>query len=360
MTYKHIIVGLSGGVDSAVTAYLLQKAGHKVDAIFMKNWEEDDTDEYCSATQDLADAERICETLKIPLRTVNFSSEYWNYVFEYFLAEHRAGRTPNPDILCNTEIKFKAFLDFATELGAEQIATGHYARVVHEAAGSRLLMGADKDKDQSYFLHGLNQNQLSYAMFPLGDMLKSAVRELAKDLHLHIYDKKDSTGICFIGERKFSDFLKNYIDINHGDIVDTEGNILGTHEGVNFYTIGQRQGLGIGGLASASDAPWYVVAKHPAQNKLVIAQGNNHPALFNQRLSLDKIHWINPQHTVIDTPMQAKIRYRQTPQLCQLQYLNERHVLHFEEPQRAVTPGQYAVFYQGEHCLGGGIINQRL
>ncbi len=360
MTYKHIIVGLSGGVDSAVTAYLLQKAGHKVDAIFMKNWEEDDTDEYCSATQDLADAERICETLKIPLRTVNFSSEYWNYVFEYFLAEHRAGRTPNPDILCNTEIKFKAFLDFATELGAEQIATGHYARVVHEAAGSRLLMGADKDKDQSYFLHGLNQNQLSYAMFPLGDMLKSAVRELAKDLHLHIYDKKDSTGICFIGERKFSDFLKNYININHGDIVDTEGNILGTHEGVNFYTIGQRQGLGIGGLASASDAPWYVVAKHPAQNKLVIAQGNNHPALFNQRLSLDKIHWINPQHTVIDTPMQAKIRYRQTPQLCQLQYLNERHVLHFEEPQRAVTPGQYAVFYQGEHCLGGGIINQRL
>mgnify|MGYP006251474269 FL=1 len=197
-------------------------------------------------------------------------------------------------------------------------------------------------------------------MFPLGDMLKSAVRELAKDLHLHIYDKKDSTGICFIGERKFSDFLKNYININHGDIVDTEGNILGTHEGVNFYTIGQRQGLGIGGLASASDAPWYVVAKHPAQNKLVIAQGNNHPALFNQRLSLDKIHWINPQHTVIDTPMQAKIRYRQTPQLCQLQYLNERHVLHFEEPQRAVTPGQYAVFYQGEHCLGGGIINQRL
>ncbi len=360
MTYKHIVVGLSGGVDSAVTAYLLQRAGHKVDAIFMKNWEEDDTDEYCSATQDLADAERICETLKIPLRTVNFSSEYWDYVFEYFLAEHRAGRTPNPDILCNTEIKFKAFLDFATELGAEMIATGHYARVVHETQSSRLLMAVDKNKDQSYFLHGLNQTQLKHAMFPLGDMLKSAVRDCAKELDLHIYDKKDSTGICFIGERKFTDFLKNYIDINHGDIVDTEGNVLGTHQGINFYTIGQRQGLGIGGLADASDAPWYVVAKDLQANQLVIAQGNNHPALFNQRLSLDKIHWINPLHTVIDTPIQAKIRYRQSPQQCQLHHHNEQHIVHFEEPQRAVTPGQYAVFYHGEHCLGGGIINQRL
>lgn len=360
MTYRHIIVGLSGGVDSAVTAYLLQKAGHKVDAIFMKNWEEDDTDEYCSASQDLADAERICEILKIPLRTVNFSSEYWDYVFEYFLAEHRAGRTPNPDILCNTEIKFRAFLNFATELGAEMIATGHYARVLHEAEGSRLLMAADKNKDQSYFLHGLDQAQLKHAMFPLGEMLKSSVRDCAKELNLHIHDKKDSTGICFIGERKFSDFLKNYIDINQGDIVDTEGNILGTHQGINFYTIGQRQGLGIGGLAQASDAPWYVVAKDSAANKLIIAQGNNHPALFNQRLSLDKIHWINPQQTIMDTPIQAKIRYRQSPQQCQLRATNDQHILHFDKPQRAVTPGQYAVLYQGEHCLGGGIISQRL
>lgn len=360
MSYKHIIVGLSGGVDSAVVAYLLKKAGHKVDAIFMKNWDEDDTDEYCSAAQDLADAERICEKLKISLRTVNFSSEYWDYVFEYFLAEHRAGRTPNPDILCNTEIKFKAFLNYATGLGAEKIATGHYARVQHGAQANRLLMAADKDKDQSYFLHGLDQAQLDYALFPLGEMLKSEVRAVAKDCQLHIHDKKDSTGICFIGERKFSQFLEKYIDIDHGDIVDIEGNVLGKHQGINFYTIGQRQGLGIGGLAHSDAAPWYVVAKDQTHNRLVVAQGNNHPALFNQRLSLDNMHWIDPQQSVTSAPLQAKIRYRQAPQQCRLEHSNEQPILHFNTPQRAVTPGQYAVLYQDEYCLGGGVIQQRL
>lgn len=362
MSLKHIIVGLSGGVDSAVCAHLLKKAGHKVDAIFMKNWEEDDTQEHCAATQDLADAERVCDQLGISLRTVNFSSEYWDYVFEYFLSEHKAGRTPNPDILCNTEIKFKAFLDFATECGAEQIATGHYARMEQHPNSCRLLMAADKNKDQSYFLHGLNQAQLNQSLFPLGGLVKTQVRDIAQEMNLHIHDKKDSTGICFIGERKFSDFLKNYIDINHGDIVDTEGNVLAQHDGVNFYTIGQRQGLGIGGLANSNDEPWYVVNKDLINNKLIVAQGNQHPALFNSRLKIERMHWID-QPCRDATALQAKIRYRQSPQLCRLNCITDepgQYYLDFEQPQRAVTPGQYAVLYDQEHCLGGGIISERL
>ena len=363
MSLKHIIVGISGGVDSAVCAHLLKRAGHKVDAIFMKNWEEDDTAEHCAATQDLADAERVCEQLDIPLRTVNFSSEYWDYVFEYFLAEHRAGRTPNPDILCNTEIKFKAFLNFATECGAEQIATGHYARVEHDTHCSRLFMSADKNKDQSYFLHGLNQDQLRQTLFPLGDMMKTQVRDIAQQLNLHIHDKKDSTGICFIGERKFGDFLKNYIDINQGDIVNTEGDVLGKHDGVNFYTIGQRQGLGIGGLNTSTDQPWYVVDKDLDDNKLIVAQGNQHPALFNSHLKIENIHWINQSSMNQSKLLQAKIRYRQSPQNCQLREISDQPsqlILDFKQPQRAVTPGQYAVLYDGELCLGGGIISERL
>ncbi len=363
MSLKHIIVGISGGVDSAVCAYLLKRAGHKVDAIFMKNWEEDDTQEYCAATQDLADAERVCEQLDIPLRTVNFSSEYWDHVFKYFLSEHRAGRTPNPDILCNTEIKFKAFLDFSKECGAEFIATGHYARLQHEQGHSRLLMAADKNKDQSYFLHGLNQQQLKQSLFPLGEMTKTQVRDIAQQLHLHIHNKKDSTGICFIGERKFSQFLKNYIDINHGDIINTEGLVLGKHEGVNFYTIGQRQGLGIGGLNTSNDQPWYVVDKDIENNQLIVAQGNQHPALFNASLKIEHMHWINSSVFDQNKSLQAKIRYRQTPQNCQLRSCNSQSsqlILDFEQPQRAVTPGQYAVLYDQEQCLGGGIICERL
>ena len=307
---------------------------------------------------DLEDAEKVCEKLDIPLRTVNFSSEYWDYVFEYFLNEHKAGRTPNPDILCNTEIKFKAFLDFATECGAEKIATGHYARTDQN---NRLLTAIDTNKDQSYFLHGLNEDQLSKSCFPLGDLEKQQVRQIAQDLDLHIHDKKDSTGICFIGERKFKTFLEKYIDINQGNIVDTEGNVLGTHQGITFFTIGQRQGLGIGGLASANDEPWYVIDKNLATNELVVAQGSNHPNLFNNSLMIENMHWINelPKHSL--SSIQSKIRYRQPHQDCHAIESNKQQWrLNFKHPQRAVTPGQYAVLYNGEHCLGGGIISQRL
>jgi len=361
MSLKHIVIGLSGGVDSAVAAHILKSAGHKVDAIFMKNWEEDDDEEYCAASQDLHDAELVCEKLDIPLRTVNFSSEYWDEVFEYFLAEHRAGRTPNPDILCNTEIKFKAFLQFATELGAEKIATGHYARCTQADQFHHLLTGLDQSKDQSYFLHGLNQTQLSQSVFPLGELDKSQVRQLAEELDLHIHDKKDSTGIFFIGERKFSDFLSNYIDKKQGIIKDTEGNILGEHQGVTFFTIGQRQGLGIGGVATANEQPWYVVDKRIDTNELIVAQGSDHPELFNKRLLVEKMHWIDEPHHGAIKNIQAKIRYRQAHQSCSAIELDDgQWQLSFEQAQRAVTPGQYAVLYNNEHCLGGGIISQRL
>ncbi|MDW3094462.1 MAG: tRNA 2-thiouridine(34) synthase MnmA [Gammaproteobacteria bacterium] len=361
MSLKHIVVGLSGGVDSAIAAYLLKKAGHKIDAIFMKNWEEDDSDEYCSAAQDLEDAEKVCKKLGIPLRTVNFSSEYWDWVFEYFLTEHKAGRTPNPDVLCNTEIKFKAFLDFAIELGAEKIATGHYARCQQTTSDYQLLTAIDSNKDQSYFLHGLNQQQLSKSLFPLGDISKPQVRQLAEELNLHIHDKKDSTGICFIGERKFRDFLNQYIDNNQGDIVDTEGNVIGSHQGTTFFTIGQRQGLGIGGVASASEQPWYVVDKNMETNQLIVGQGSDHPDLFNSSLIIEEMHWIEQSYKHSINSIQAKIRYRQSHQACLATELkNGQWQLDFEQPQRAVTPGQYAVLYDNEHCLGGGIISQRI
>ncbi len=361
MSLKHIVVGLSGGVDSAIAAHLLKTAGHKVDAVFMKNWEEDDSDEYCSASQDLEDAEKVCEKLGIPLRTVNFSSEYWDWVFEYFLTEHKAGRTPNPDILCNTEIKFKAFLDFAIELGAEKIATGHYARCEYTADGYKLLCAKDTNKDQSYFLHGLNQQQLSKSLFPLGEITKSHVRQLAEELDLHIHDKKDSTGICFIGERKFREFLEKYIDNKQGDIVDTEGNTIGSHQGTTFFTIGQRQGLGIGGVATASEQPWYVVDKDMETNQLIVGQGSDHPALFNNSLIIEKMHWIGQPYVQPINSIQAKIRYRQSHQECHAIELNNKQwQLNFKQAQRAVTPGQYAVLYDNEHCLGGGIISQRL
>ena len=361
MSLMHIVVGLSGGVDSAVAAHLLKSQGHKVDAIFMKNWEEDDNEDYCSAAQDLEDAEKVCEKLGIPLRTVNFSTEYWDHVFEYFLAEHHAGRTPNPDILCNTEIKFKAFLDFASELGAEKIATGHYARVTNQQAQWQLHTGLDPNKDQSYFLHGLNQTQLAKSLFPLGELDKSQVRILAEELNLHIHNKKDSTGICFIGERRFKDFLSQYINNNQGDIIDTEGNTLGKHQGITFFTIGQRQGLGIGGIATASEQPWYVVDKRLDTNELVVAQGSDHPALFNQSLIIEKMHWIDQPQLDPKKSIHAKIRYRQSHQACTVEELeNGQWQLHFQQAQRAVTPGQYAVLYDHEHCLGGGIISQRI
>ena len=361
MSSQHIVVGMSGGVDSAVAAYLLQSTGHRVDAVFMKNWDEDDTDEYCSAAQDLADAEQVCQTLGIKLRTVNFSSEYWDHVFEYFLAEHRAGRTPNPDILCNTEIKFKVFLDYATELGAECIATGHYARTKRFGEVTQLITAHDVNKDQTYFLHGLNQHQLKNTVFPLGDLEKSQVRKIAADLNLRVHAKKDSTGICFIGERKFRTFLRKYISAHAGNIVDTEGNIVGQHQGITFFTIGQRQGLGIGGISTAAAEPWYVVDKRIDTNELVVAQGSDHPALFSQSLIVEDMHWIQQENFDQLTGLQAKIRYRQQPQQCTATPLQEgRWQLDFDAPQRAVTPGQYAVLYDDNICLGGGVISRRL
>ena len=361
MSLQHIVVGLSGGVDSAVAAHLLKAAGHKVDAVFMKNWDEDDTDEFCSAAQDLADAEQICDQLKISLRTVNFSSEYWELVFEYFLAEHRASRTPNPDILCNTEIKFKVFLDYAAELGAQQIATGHYARIGDTDIAKTLRTAKDTNKDQTYFLHGLNQRQLKKSIFPLGDLEKTQVRQIAADLNLHIHGKKDSTGICFIGERKFRTFLEQYIDVHPGNIVDTQGNIIGQHQGITFFTIGQRQGLGIGGITSASEDPWYVVDKRIQSNELVVAQGSEHPALYSDGLIIENMHWINENPIDSGTTVHAKIRYRQQPQQCHVTRLNEQQWrLQFDEAQRAITPGQYAVLYATDMCLGGGVISNHV
>ncbi|MDG0996158.1 MAG: tRNA 2-thiouridine(34) synthase MnmA [Gammaproteobacteria bacterium] len=359
MAKESIVVGLSGGVDSAVCAHLLQRQGYDVQAVFMKNWDEDD-DQHCSATEDLADAKEVCAKLAVPLKTVNFSSEYWDLVFEYFLAEHRAGRTPNPDILCNTEIKFKVFLDYASQLGVDRIATGHYARIAEEQGHYQLLCGLDQNKDQSYFLHGLNQSQLSQSIMPLGAMEKSEVRQIAADLDLNIHDKKDSTGICFIGERKFSEFLQQYLPSKRGDIVDLDGNIVGQHQGATFFTIGQRQGLGIGGRADSSAEPWYVVDKDMLGNKVIVAQGSEHPALFNQRLQLEEIHWIDPQGRTYDFNCSAKIRYRQSQQPCQLMRNEEGHAeLVFDQAQRAVTPGQFAVLYDGDRCLGGAVIQLR-
>lgn len=324
----------------------------------MKNWEEDDSEAYCSASADLQDAQKICEKLALPLRTVNFSSEYWHDVFEHFLSEHRAGRTPNPDVLCNTEIKFKAFLDFATGLGAEKIATGHYARIDGQ---HRLHTAKDRHKDQSYFLHGLSIQQLAKSLFPLGELSKTTVRKIALELGLDVYDKKDSTGICFIGERKFRNFLKKYIHINQGNIISIEGKTLGKHQGINFYTIGQRQGLGIGGIADANEKPWYVVDKNPAGNELIVAQGADHPALFSNSLIIEQMHWIGNAPNHAEIKLEAKIRYRQAHQACTAVYLQNRcWQLNFMRAQRAVTPGQYAVLYAGEHCLGGGVISRRL
>ncbi len=357
MNAKRVIVGLSGGVDSAVAAHLLQQQGYAVEAVFMKNWEEDDRDGHCPAEQDLVEARAVAGRLDIPLRTVSFSSEYWDRVFEYFLAEYRAGRTPNPDILCNQEIKFRAFLDYALGLGADRIATGHYARVTGEPHARRLLKGLDPDKDQSYFLYRLDQRALNHTLFPLGELRKPEVRALAEREGLPNYARKDSTGICFIGERKFKTFLQRFIPAQPGDIVDTEGQVIGRHDGLMFHTIGQRQGLGIGGMAGGSNEPWYVCAKDIDNNRLVVAQGKHHPALFQSSLLASDMHWIAGMPPDIPLRCQAHIRYRQADQACEITVLNNGHCeVTFDVAQRAVAPGQAVVFYQGDICLGGGTI----
>lgn len=356
-----IIVGMSGGVDSSVSALLLQQQGYQVEGLFMKNWDEDDGTEYCTAKDDLADAQRVSDKLGIKLHTANFAAEYWDNVFEHFLEEYRAGRTPNPDILCNREIKFRAFLDYALMLGADGIATGHYVRARYTGDGAKLLKGLDNNKDQSYFLHAVGGNELGRCLFPVGELEKSEVRALAKQCELATHNKKDSTGICFIGERRFKDFLQTYLPAQPGDIETLEGQVIGSHSGLMYHTIGQRQGLGIGGLPGASDEPWYVVAKDLQRNVLKVAQGSQHPALFHGALRCSDIHWISGQAPTLPLRCHAKIRYRQSDQSATLTLDEQRNWrVDFDEPQRAVSPGQSIVFYQDDVCLGGAVIEAAL
>ena len=351
-----IVVGLSGGVDSAVAALLLKQQGHEVTGVFMKNWDEDDDKDYCPAEQDLADARNVAARLDIELHTVSFSAEYWNRVFSHFLNECQAGRTPSPDIICNREIKFSAFLDHATEMGAEFIATGHYARIEKQPV-VRLLKGIDELKDQTYFLHTLTRDQLARSLFPLGVFEKSEVRRLARENGFENHDKKDSTGICFIGERRFSVFLAQYLEKNPGEIRSLDDEIIGNHDGLMFYTIGQRQGLGIGGRRQASGEPWYVIDKEIDRNILRVAQGVNHPALFKPGLRASQLHWIATQPPKLPFRCTARIRHQQPMQQCTITsgIDTECRVL-FKMPQRAITPGQSIVFYDNDECLGGGII----
>tara|TARA_B100000700_G_scaffold316552_1_gene406324 strand:+ start:8612 stop:9742 length:1131 start_codon:yes stop_codon:yes gene_type:complete len=357
-----VIVGMSGGVDSSVSAYLLLQQGYQVEGLFMKNWEEDDDDEYCAAADDLADAEAVCEKLGIELHTVNFAAEYWDNVFEHFLDEYKAGRTPNPDIMCNKEIKFKAFLEFAAEaLDADYIATGHYVRRAFDDGKWQLLRGLDNNKDQSYFLYTLSHEHVAQTLFPVGELEKPEVRRIAEEQGLVTADKKDSTGICFIGERKFKDFLQQYLPAQPGTIESVDGEALGEHEGLMYHTIGQRKGLHIGGLADAGDDPWYVVDKDVERNVLVVAQGKNHPRLFAKGLVASQLHWVNREEITEPLRCVVKTRYRQADIPCQLVPADEGRIeVMFDEPVAAVTPGQSAVFYLDEVCLGGGIIEQRI
>lgn len=351
-----VIVGMSGGVDSSVSALLLLQQGYQVEGLFMKNWDEDDGTEYCTAKRDLADAEKVCSTLGIKLHTANFAAEYWDNVFEYFLSEYQAGRTPNPDILCNREIKFKVFLEYAEMLGADKIATGHYARTVQQNGRVYLAKGLDANKDQSYFLHAVGETEFTKTLFPIGNMEKPTVRELAEQYDLVTHNKKDSTGICFIGERRFKDFLQQYLPAQPGLIKTADGLPLGEHHGLMYHTIGQRQGLGIGGVAGQKEEPWYVAEKNLLTNELIVVQGANHPLLFKQCLTATAPHWINglPPSPAFDC--HAKIRYRQSDQPCRVEVEHTQLKISFTSPQRAITPGQSVVLYQGDICLGGAVI----
>ncbi|MFU2144088.1 tRNA 2-thiouridine(34) synthase MnmA [Gallibacterium anatis] len=359
---KKVIVGMSGGVDSSVSAYILQQQGYQVEGLFMKNWEEDDDTDYCTAAADLADAQAVCDKLGIKLHKINFAAEYWDNVFEHFLQEYKAGRTPNPDILCNKEIKFKAFLEYAAEdLGADYIATGHYVRRRGDDENAQLLRGLDGNKDQSYFLYTLSHKQVGQSLFPVGELEKPVVRQIAEDLGLVTAKKKDSTGICFIGERKFKDFLARYLPAQPGDIRTVDGEVIGRHDGLMYHTLGQRKGLRIGGLKNAGDEAWYVVDKDLEHNELIVAQGHNHPRLFSKGLIAGQLHWVDRQPLKQPLRCTVKTRYRQQDVPCQIIPLNDDLIeVRFDEPQIAVTPGQSAVFYLDELCLGGGIIEQRL
>jgi tRNA-specific 2-thiouridylase len=353
-----VMVALSGGVDSAVSAWLLQSQGRDIAGMFMKNWEEDDRLGACTAEADAADAQAVANTLGIDLHRRNFAAEYWDFVFEDFLAEYRAGRTPNPDILCNREIKFKTFLEHATDLDAEYIATGHYVRSDCRDGIHRLLKGLDPNKDQSYFLYTIGQQQLARTLFPVGELLKPEVRKAANDAGLVVHDKKDSTGICFIGERNFREFLSTYIAPAPGEIRTTDGRVIGRHDGLQFYTLGQRQGLGIGGVKGFPEDPWYVLHKDLEKDVLYIGQGHEHPWLHASQLQASQLSWVSGSPPKAGQALTAKVRYRQKDQDCVVTEIgDDRLVLDFNLPQRAVTPGQSVVLYDGENCLGGGIID---
>jgi tRNA-specific 2-thiouridylase len=357
-----VMVGLSGGVDSSVAALLLLEQGYRVEGLFMKNWEEDDDADFCTAAKDLEDASAVADQLGIRLHLVNFSAEYWDRVFTHFLAEYRAARTPNPDTLCNREIKFGAFLDFALNLGAEHIATGHYARRTCSRVGCHLNLAADGSKDQTYFLYLLSQNQLKHSLFPLGDLTKSQVRALACRAGFPTARKKDSTGICFIGERRFGDFLARYLPREPGPIETPDGAVIGEHRGLAYYTIGQRQGLGIGGVVGKAEAPWFVARKDPKRNALILVQGNDNPLLLSRGLVGAALHWIAPAPPAAPPfDCRLRLRHRQPLQDCRITLIrgNRCRVL-FAQPQRAVSPGQAAVFYRRDECLGGAIIERAL
>lgn len=360
MTKKKVVVGLSGGVDSSVTAMLLKQQGYDVVGLFMKNWEDDDNDEYCSSKQDLIDAVSVADKLGIEIEAVNFSKEYKDRVFANFLEEYQAGRTPNPDILCNAEIKFKAFLDHAMGLGADLIATGHYAQVRENPINPgefQLLKADDGSKDQSYFLYRLNQAQLSKTLFPLGKYLKREVREMARFAGLINHDKKDSTGICFIGERPFQEFLQRYLPKMPGEIKTPEGKVVGQHDGLMYFTLGQRQGLKIGGSRDSNGEPWFVAAKNMQANELIVVQGHEHPLLLNDGLKASQLHWIRDKVPETNWVYAAKTRYRQPDAPCEIDKINKEEVeIHFGQKQWAITPGQSAVVYESNVCLGGGII----
>ncbi len=356
MTAPLIMVGLSGGVDSSVAALLLQQSGQRIAGLFMKNWEEDDSASNCTAEIDAQDAQAVCLKLGIPFYTRNFSTEYWDQVFTEFLAEYAAGRTPNPDVLCNREIKFKTFLEHAQDLGADTIATGHYARIDCLDGRYRLLRGRDGNKDQSYFLYTLGQPELSRTQFPIGELLKPDVRQMAEAANLITHAKKDSTGICFIGERNFREFLGRYLPARPGEMRTPDNQCVGQHQGVMYYTLGQRQGLGIGGRRDAAAEPWYVIGKNVAENLLYVAQSQENRWLQSTRLSASQLTWTAGKPPSDAFSCSAKTRYRQSDQECSVKLTPSSCEVHFASPQRAVTPGQSVVFYRDEECLGGGII----
>jgi tRNA-uridine 2-sulfurtransferase len=359
-----IIVGMSGGVDSAVAALLLKQSGLSVQGLFMSNWEDDD-DTYCTTAADFQDARRVCETLDIPLHRVSFAAEYRERVFAHFLREYAAGRTPNPDVLCNREIKFGVCLDYMHRLGAARIATGHYARLRHSGAGTQLLKAADGTKDQSYFLHSIAPAALADTLFPLGELRKDEVRRRAHAAGLSVFDKPDSTGICFIGERPFEEFLRRYLPSFPGPIENTEGIVIGEHRGLALYTLGQRSGLGLGGRAGAAEAPWYVAAKDARRNTLIVVQDPEHPLLMSESFDVEDMHWLVAPETLshsaaAELECSVKTRYRQGDLACRVQRSAEGRVhVRLFRAARAVTPGQYAVFYLDDLCLGGGVISRR-